>query len=142
MKCTASHRSALEGSVRPASSGIAPPIASPFPNNAGDSVGSETAEVAGKYPAMEIDFSDLKRLVNMHLDKWDHCLLINENDRDVIEKVANLRIRYELVPCDPTAERLSQLLYKKLEKIFTGERVSIDYVTVFENENSKATYSE
>jgi len=45
---------------------------------------------------------------------------------------------------DPTAERISERLFLKLQSKFNTlyKHIEIDYVTVYENENSKATYSE
>jgi hypothetical protein len=45
---------------------------------------------------------------------------------------------------DPTAEKLSERFYKTIEYELSTRHpiVKIDYVTVYENEKSKATYSE
>ena len=92
---------------------------------------------------MVIDFSDLKAVVNGFLDQLDHCLLLNENeDSDLIELLKIKKFRVTGVDFDPTAERLSYEIFhhvgKTLEKMY--KNVTMDYVTVFENENSKATY--
>ncbi len=42
---------------------------------------------------------------------------------------------------DPTAERLSEQLFNKLKEVFSKYSFELEYVTVYENENSKATYS-
>jgi hypothetical protein len=59
---------------------------------------------------------------------------------DLLEK---LKMKTKLVDYDPTAEKIAEELYhsiKHIKKIHKG--VYIDYVAVYENENSKATYSE
>lgn len=93
---------------------------------------------------MVIDFADLKHIVNNFLDKLDHCLMLNENDKETIKKIKDLDIRTFQVPFDPTAERLAETIYYYVEQAFEIEpfkHIIIDYVTVYENENSGATYS-
>lgn len=94
---------------------------------------------------MVIDFSDLKAVVSGFLDNLDHCLLLNKNkDEELLELLQKMNMRTTGVDFDPTAERLSHEIYKyvkiTLEKMYKD--VLMDYVTVFENENSKATYRE
>ncbi len=95
---------------------------------------------------MLIDFSELKSLVNNIIDSYDHALLVNKTDLEwlgpLTEKL-NLRAhKFDNKNYDPTAERLSEQLFLKLKAIFTPYSFRLDYVTVYENENSKATYSE
>lgn len=92
---------------------------------------------------MIIDFSELKHIVNNFLDQLDHCLMLNENDKETLEKVKDLGLRMFPVPFDPTAERLAETIYYYVENSFQiepFENIIVDYVTVFENENSKATF--
>jgi len=95
---------------------------------------------------MVIDFSDLKRIVMNRLDQLDHCMMLNVTDQEFADKFKEMGMRVITVNHDPTAEKLSQNLYWSigvaLEKTYPLEgSVRIDYVTVFENENSKATFS-
>lgn len=93
---------------------------------------------------MVIDFADLKRIVNNFIDRLDHCLMLNENDKEIMEKIKELDLRTFPVPFDPTAERLAETIYYYVEKSFQIEpykHITIDYVTVYENDNSSATYS-
>lgn len=93
---------------------------------------------------MIIDFSDLKSLVNRFLDELDHCLLLNETDAELGKQLKDMGMRVITTQHDPTAERLSQDIYNSiddaLKKMCPG--VLMEYVTVYENENSKATYTE
>lgn len=93
---------------------------------------------------MVIDFSQLKALASSLLDGFDHCLLLNETDQDMHNKFEELGMRVMTITTDPTAERIAELLYKALRDVFIRDELGIlmDYVTVYENENSKATYSE
>jgi len=89
---------------------------------------------------MIIDFSDLKKLVNKVLDEWDHTLLLNVNDY----KLKGLIESYTRIldfPFDPTAENLAAVLFARLRvKLEESFNVELEYVTIYENENSKATY--
>jgi len=92
---------------------------------------------------MIIDFSDLKAIVSGFLDNLDHCLLLNENkDQDLVDLLKKMDMRVTAVDFDPTAEKLSSEIYWEIERTLSRmyPLVMMDYVTVFENENSKATY--
>ena len=95
---------------------------------------------------MVIDFTDLKNIVNGYLDEFDHCLVLNECDPmgAVVESVREF-IRMKRVPFEPTAEKLAEEIYKfteeGLKQLCKDDNVKMDYVMVYENENSKATYS-
>ena len=93
---------------------------------------------------MVIDFADLKNIVNDYIDALDHCLLLNKTDEDLAVQLSDLGMRTMIVSHDPTAEKLSERLYLSIkEKLsLSSFNVDMDYVTVFENENSKATYME
>lgn len=94
---------------------------------------------------MLIDFSDLKNLVNEILDGLDHCLLLNQDaDKAIADQLSQLGMRTMLIGSDPTAEHISERLYRLLRHNLSQQypEIMMDYVTVFENENSKATYSE
>ena len=93
---------------------------------------------------MVMDFSDLNFVVEGYLDRLDHCTLLNKTDIEIAEQLKKLGSRVILVDHDPTAEKLSENIYKviqtTLEKMYPF--VKMDYVIVYENEKSKATYSE
>lgn len=92
---------------------------------------------------MILDFGILKQIIKHYLERFDHCLLLNKEDRSFADQLDEYGFKYELFDFDPTAERLSQLFYNELEdKLYDVTGCNVDYVTVYENENSKATYSE
>lgn len=92
---------------------------------------------------MVIDFSNLKSLVGRFLDNLDHCLLLNKTDKELGAPLEKLDLRVIYVDHDPTAEKLSEEIYNSIDEALKTmwPSVQMDYVTVFENENSKATYS-
>lgn len=91
---------------------------------------------------MVMDFSDLKQLVGEILDSWDHALFLNKEDTcTVVFNTEGEKQRIKYFDFDPTAERLSRYLFMEIkEKLPFG--IFIDYVTIYENERSKATYLE
>jgi len=85
---------------------------------------------------MVVDFAELKRVMSLLLDKWDHAILLNTNDELTnILKEKGMKV-YEF-STQPTAEVMAELLYKHMEKYFPGR---VDSVTVSETEKNKATY--
>jgi len=93
---------------------------------------------------MVIDFSHLKSVVNGFLDTLDHCLVLNKCDTSLSNELSSCGMRTLIVDHDPTAEKFSEIIYKEVEKTLCKmyPYITMDYVTVYENENSKATYVE
>jgi len=93
---------------------------------------------------MVIDFHDLSAVVDGLLDQLDHCLMINETDFKIGQELRQMGMRVMNVDFDPTAEKLSEDLYKQIQKTLEKmyPEVKMDYVIVYENEDSKATYRE
>ena len=86
---------------------------------------------------MVVDFSDLKALVKDYFDELDHCLLLNETDRDLATNGVEMGMRVKMVPHDPTAEKLAEEIFNHVElQLALNEEmvtVKVDYITVFEN---------
>lgn len=97
---------------------------------------------------MIMDFSDLKVIAGVYFQQFDHCLIVNKTDlewmKPLVDKMGWKATIMDHEDRDPTAEVMSETFYKFLQEIFTRtfNDIQVDYVTVYENENSKATYSE
>lgn len=91
---------------------------------------------------MVIDFSDLKRIVQLCLVTWDHALFLNKLDEGKINKELILRVQY--MDSDPTAEKLCEILYNEIKQLLPSidKEVKLLEVRIFENENSQAIYRE
>lgn len=92
---------------------------------------------------MVMDFSELKNVVNEFLNLFDHALMINSKDGAVVDKMREIlpELKVISVPYEPTAENMSSAIYKFIaDKLKTP--VQMDYVTVYETDTSKATYTE
>lgn len=91
---------------------------------------------------MVLDFSLLKEIVNDYLDDLDHCLILNKTDEKLALQLEKLEMRVMILDHDPTAEKLSENIFDWVKnKLKMFPHIKMDYVTVYENENSKATYS-
>lgn len=94
---------------------------------------------------MVMDFSQLKEIVDDELKMFDHCLVLNTDDgalaRDL--RIHGICERIMTFSGDPTAENLAKHLYDVIEEKLSEIKTYaiIDYVTVYENENSKATFT-
>ncbi len=93
---------------------------------------------------MVMDFGNLKLIVEGFIDKkFDHTLALNQSDDDITEKmqemIPGLRVvHYEQ---DPTAEVLAHHIYDFVYEA-TPIGIMVEYVTVYENDKSTATYTE
>ena len=100
------------------------------------------SEVLNK-DGMVMDFSDLKYIVNEKIIQYDHALMINIKDLPVAKKMQEVLpdMKLIIVPYEPTAENMAKELY-----IFLSGKlpvpVNMDYVTVYETDTSKATFTD
>lgn len=85
---------------------------------------------------MVMDFSKLKDLVEEKIDGWDHGMFVNISDKTIDPKFC--RINY--INGDPTAENLCKFLFDEIEKIISDNGVKIHSVSIWETEESKATF--
>jgi len=74
-----------------------------------------------------VDFGVLKRYLKEVLDMLDH--------KCINEEIEFFRSE------SPSSENLAKYIYEKLEDRLKDYEVSIDYIKVFESENSFAVYS-
>ena len=95
---------------------------------------------------MVIDFSHLKAVVSGFLDGMDHALMLNETDEDLINSIKEVFPDMKIIrtPFEPTAENMAREIYDHvglaLEKMYPN--VKMDYVTVYENDSSMASYDD
>lgn len=92
---------------------------------------------------MVIDFGNLKGTVMGFLDMFDHALMVNDVDEELIEKMKEILPQLKVIetPFDPTAENMAEQIYDHVGSVLkTMWKVDIDYVTVWETDTSYATY--
>ena len=94
---------------------------------------------------MVMDFTDLKNHVNPLIDEFDHCLVVNECDEDLVQPFKKKGMRVMVIgEYDPTAERMAEGIFINLRNIF-GRRydnIEVDQIEVYENVKSSAIYRE
>jgi 6-pyruvoyltetrahydropterin/6-carboxytetrahydropterin synthase len=94
---------------------------------------------------MIMDFNDLKKHVDPMIDDFDHCLVVNECDYELVEPFRKKGMRVMVIgDYDPTAEKMAEELFKSLQNIFvrTYNDIRVHEVEVFENVKSSAIYRE
>ena len=64
---------------------------------------------------MLMDFKLLKEKLNRFLDAFDHCLLVWDQDTDLVKAAAMLNPRYILLPYNPTAEQMARHIYRQAQ---------------------------
>lgn len=85
-------------------------------------VGSETLDELG----MVYDFSVLKQKADQLLDTFDHVFL---NDVPPFDQV------------NPSSENIARVIYERMSEVVNDDRVTVLLVSVWESDNSKATYT-
>jgi len=93
---------------------------------------------------MVLDFSELDKIVESFLEKFDHCLVVNLDD-EVCNEISETLLKHDMkvvaLSYEPTAENFAAEIYRFVASKLPSD-VEMDYVTVFENERSKAVYYE
>ncbi len=74
-----------------------------------------------------IDFSEIKTYLNSIMEYLDHSYL---NEKEPFDNI------------NPSSENIAHYIYKELEKKLENHQVSTRAVSVSENDNSKAIYTE
>lgn len=74
---------------------------------------------------MVMDFKDLKQKTKPLIDKFDHQYL---NDIPPFDEI------------NPTTENMARYIYDELSKVVNDSRVKVSKVTVWESDNSFASY--
>jgi 6-pyruvoyltetrahydropterin/6-carboxytetrahydropterin synthase len=92
---------------------------------------------------MLLDFSDVKKLAEMHLvSHWDHAFLVYEQDRDVRNFLESLP-DHKTVVLDriPTVENLAQIAFDVLKKVYEAHYESdltLERIRLYETPNNWA----
>ena len=90
---------------------------------------------------MVIDFSDIKKMVKPILDEFDHSCLFNPTD-EVAKRLEGFKlVAITDTDIDPTAEIFAKYLYDRILKLVEPYGIGLDYVRIWENEDSMAEYT-
>jgi len=90
---------------------------------------------------MVMDFSDLKKIMEKVIGRFDHTIVLNIED-PLIEAISkNVFMTIGISNGDPTAETFARTVYMDIEdRLKRDFRVHIVEVTVWETANNFATY--
>ncbi len=94
---------------------------------------------------MVMDFGDLKAIMDKYIDLcFDHSLAVNIADDQITEKMSEMipGLRIARFVQDPTAEVIAETIHQHLTLEIKSKDVVVEYVTVYENDKSSATYTE
>jgi len=99
---------------------------------------------------MVVDFGKIKDLLGNDLEKFDHKLVVSENDADT-EEISNFEVVCSnlgivVVPFNPTAENMAKYFYDIVwKKIYENEDlrgIEVEAVRIHETDTGYAEYTE
>ena len=66
----------------------------------------------------------------------------DKDDKLTKEYLRSVNHKHFRVPCDPTAEKMSEIIFKGLEDSFSkfDSNIQVESIKIWENENSQAGY--
>ena len=101
---------------------------------------ADQLEVNGQTKGMVMDFGDLKNVLKVEADYFDHSLIYEQKTlrEKTIEALKEEGFRLIEVGFRPTAENFSKYFYDRLKK----KGISVCCVTVYETPNNCAQYME
>jgi len=91
---------------------------------------------------MVMDFSDLKDIMSDLVEEWDHSILLNLHDTELIDFCEKTGSKYVAFDQDPTSEVIAKTIYDFLSEGIKnlGKEIEAFEVVVHETENSVASY--
>lgn len=104
---------------------------------------------------MVVDFKDLKEAMMLHIDKYDHALILSDGDplvsrclnladggvREILESTAGNPPRLFAVPFNPTAENLAKHVAEELNTELNKMGAYVERVVVWETATSSAVWN-
>jgi len=105
---------------------------------------------AGVNTGMVLDFGELKKVISNVINEYDHALILNDNDRELIKLLKPMeKLKIVKFPGEPTAENMASFFFhaiigelSKLEKDKKETKFVLKKVTVYETETSFAEFSQ
>jgi len=86
-----------------------------------------------------VDFSVIKRELGAWIDAhWDHAMVINERDYDLLDYLKNTEQRHYLMTTNPTAENMAQHLMIEGQKLLSDYGIMITKIRLWETPNCYA----
>jgi len=103
--------------------------------------GEPLQDSASPKDGMVIDFSILKKLVQLHVvSELDHSLMINQHaPTDKLSELGQMYERHHVVPFQPTSENMVVYIANKVQSILP-EHLELFSVRLYETSNSFAEW--
>ena len=91
---------------------------------------------------MVYDYNKMKLLKKWIDDNLDHCVMISEHDKPLLEfvKTQTGRDKHFLIAGPSTAENIGRVIFDQAQELFIDSRVVVEEVRVNETATSEATY--
>lgn len=95
-------------------------------------------KIAGQQEnGISVDFNDFKEIDKFLQDNWDHAVLVNSSDKNLIDFLKAEKQRYFLLSSNPTAENMCVYLKDLVSSFFKDYNNIIDIkVRIWETETS------
>ena len=95
---------------------------------------------------MVIDFKDIKDVIKPLVDAWDHAILVDETDQDLIKAIELLESKHYTLPYDTSSENLclfvADYLKKNALELLKAHRITSMSIRVQETETCYAEHVE
>ena len=95
---------------------------------------------------MVIDFKDIKDVIKPLVDAWDHAILVDETDQDLIKAIELLKSKHYALPYDTSSENLclfvADYLKKNALELLKAHRITSMLIRVQETETCYAEHVE
>lgn len=89
---------------------------------------------------MIVDFTDLKACIKPIEDAFDHAIILNNKDVELIDALKSQGFDVRTIVGEPTAENLASLFAGMLAHSDLPDFVIIESVTIWETANNSATF--
>lgn len=95
-------------------------------------------KIAGQQEnGISVDFNNFKEIDNFLQDNWDHAVLVNSNDKNLIDFLKAEKQRYFLLSSNPTAENMCVYLKDLVKSFLKDYNNIVDIkVRIWETETS------
>ncbi len=95
---------------------------------------------------MVIDFKDIKEVIKPLVDAWDHAILVDESDHDLLKAIDLLKSKHYPFPYDTSSENLclfvADYLKQNALELLKSHRITSMAIRVQETETCYAEHVE
>ena len=95
---------------------------------------------------MVIDFKDIKEIIKPLVDAWDHAILVDETDHDLLKAIDLLQSKHYTFPYDTSSENMclyvANYLKRNALELLKAHRITSMVIRVQETETCYAEHVE